>query len=141
MGKIFEQLTQFTAEANNVAEFLVLGLEVDVVGDEAREVLLSEWAEANGHSLRPLGERSRFQRLVEGEASCWLGHRHFKDLLHGIYGPDPQRSRSVAAELVASIGPADYQWADFAIDDWTFCDVLVVTQPLRGIVIAFLAED
>lgn len=141
MREIFAQLTQFTAEANNVAESLVIGLKGDVVGDEAREVLLSEWAEANGHSLRALGERNNFQQLVEGEVVSWLSGRHFKDLLHGIYGPDQQRSRSVAAELVATIEPADYQWTDCAIDDWTFCDVLVVTQPRRGIVIAFLAED
>lgn len=141
MREIFAQLTQFTAEANNVAESLILGLKEGVVADEAREFLLSQWAEANGHSLRALGERSKFQQLVEGEVGSWLGDRHFKDLLHGIYGPDQHRSRSVAADLVASIGPADYQWTDFAIDEWTFCDVLVVTQPLRGIVIAFLAED
>lgn len=141
MSGLLAQLTQSTAEANNVAESLILELEEGLVGDEAREFLLSEWAEANGHSLRALGERSKFQQLAEGEIGSWLGHRHFKDLLHGIYGPDQRRSRSLAAELVASIGPADYQWTDFAVDDWILCDVLVVTQPLRGILIAFLAED
>jgi hypothetical protein len=141
MTEIFVQLTQFTAEAINVTETLILGLEGDVVGDEAREVLLSQWAEVNGHSLRARSERNTFRELVEGEVDGWLGARHFKDLLHGIYGPDQQRSRSVAAELVASIGPADYQWTDFAVDDWTFSELLVVTQAHRGIVIAFLAED
>lgn len=141
MRELVAQLAQFTAEAHNLAEFLVLDLEGGATSDEAREAVLSEWAAANGHSLRAPDERNPFQPLVEGEVEGWLGDRHFEDIVYRTEGADQQRSRSVAADLVTGIGPADYQWSDFIIDDWTFCDVVVITQPLRGIVIAFLGED
>lgn len=103
--------------------------------------VLSNWAAAKGHALRASGERNPLLPLVEGEVEEWLGDRHFEDIVFRTSGPDQHRSRSVAAELVARIGPANCQWSDFTIDDWTFCDVVVITQPLRGILIAFLGED
>lgn len=141
MKDIFAQLTQFTSDANNVAEFLILDLDGSVVGDEAREKALSEWATAHGHSLRAPGERNPIESLVEGEVEGWLYDRHFKDLVHKIKGPDQQLSTALATELVASIGPADYPWSNYTIDDWTFCEVVVGTQPHRCIVVAFLGED
>lgn len=141
MRELVAQLDQFTEEAHNVTEFLVLDLAEGVTDDQARETILSDWAAANGHALRASGEQNPFCPLVGEKVEGWLADRHFEDIVYRTVGPDQKRSSSAAAELVARIGPADYRWSDFIIDDWTFCDVLVITQPLRSIVIAFLGED
>lgn len=141
MTEIAAQLDRFTQEANNEVEFLIVELDKGLAGDRARETALSEWAAAMGHELRAPNKRNPFQSLVEGEVERLLGDMHFEDIVFRTKGPDEQRSQSIAAELVAHIGPADYQWSDFIIDDWTFCLVVVITQPLRAIVIAFMGED
>lgn len=122
-------------EAMLVNTPLVKAVEADI------EPLLQGWASLFRHTLREPGRRNPFQRLSHDEAIAWVKDHLTRDLVFSMMGMDDQQAMDLAALLSDQMGTVQAVASNFSISDWTFCDVLIMSNESTTLLLAFLGED
>lgn len=109
--------------------------------DSDIEPILQAWAEQFRHELRPPQRRNPSRWLSREEALAWVIDHLVRDVVFQMPCiPEPEAHR-LATALFDQLGDARALSLDFAVKDWTFCDLLIVSNPSLTLVLAFPGED
>lgn len=109
--------------------------------DSDVEPILQAWAEEFHHELRPLGRRNPVIWLSREAALAWVKNHLVQDVVFQMPCiPEPDATR-LATTLFDELGDVQAISLDFAISDWTFCDLLIVSNRSRTLLLAFPGED
>lgn len=109
--------------------------------DAEIEPLLRGWAFLFGHTLREPVRRNPFLRLSSDEAILWVKDHLERDMVFGTVGMDELQAAKLVDILSAQMGVVQAVTSTFTISDWTFCDVLIMSNDSVTLLLAFLGED
>lgn len=107
--------------------------------DSDVESLLRGWACLFGHTLRERG--NPFRWISHDEAVEWIKVHLTHDLVFATPGMDEQQALDLTMQLLGPMGQVKAVASDFTISDWTFCDLLIVSNESTTLLLAFLGED
>lgn len=109
--------------------------------DSDIEPVLQAWAEAFQHELRSPDRRNPSVWLSREQALAWvIDHLACGVVFRMPCIPEPE-ARRLATALFDSLGDVQALGLDFAVDDWTFCDLPIVSNQSLTLVLAFPGED
>lgn len=113
----------------------------DPEGEPRIRQVVRRWAEDCGHTLRNPIQSQHFVRYSVDDARKWLVERLTKDLVFNAQAMNSWHAQRVADSL---LGLQTFQSAyreRFVVRDYTFSDIMLLSDCSNTIVIAFMGED
>ena len=138
MQAILDELDVLAPDCHDA---MLINTAVVQAADSDIEPLLQGWAAAFGHKLRIPERRNSFQWLSHDDAVTWVNGHLTRDLVFGTVGMEAQKAAALTAQLFDHLGRVQALTSNFVISDWTFCDVIVMSNASATLLLAFLGED
>jgi hypothetical protein len=105
------------------------------------ESTLASWAFAFNHNLLEKNRRNPFANLNDKEVREYIVDRLSRDIVFGSKSKDIERAVSLTDSLLTGLGSVAGIESDFVIDNWTFCNLIIISAKKTTLVLAFLGED
>jgi hypothetical protein len=141
MAVLSDAIRELVSNSPNTTEFMLLSKPINLGADGEIESALKSWALAFGHQLREGGRRNPFNKLDHDGAKSHIVERLSRDIVFKTKGFELEEAAELAETLLAFFGEVAAVEADFAIRDWTFCDLIIATGNEYSFVFASLGED
>lgn len=113
----------------------------DPEGEPRIRQVVRLWAADGGHTLRNPIQSQHFTKFSRQEARDWLVERLTKDLVFNSHAMNPWHARRVADSVFELLEFQSAYRERFIVRDYTFSDIMLLSDRNDSIVIAFMGED
>jgi hypothetical protein len=141
MQSICEFVKKLDELSPNPTEFLFFDKQITFENELGIECALTSWAFLYEHKLRLPSQRNPFTALSSEDLKLKIYNRLTEELVFRGDGASTEQAQSLVSALIVSSGAIDALFSDFLIDDWTFCELLLVRCNVGGFILSFLGED